>query len=822
MNYFKSLNSRNLSVFTLLLVAALVALSPICSVRAQTSSAGDFRRGDANADENVDLTNPLHTLGFLFLVDTDISCMDAADAGDSGAVDLTDALSCRRFLFIGDFSVPSPGPQSCGDDPTDDSLGCDTYDVCVRVVPCVASSTGDWDGDGISDCSEIDFHGTSPFFEDTDGDGLSDRDEILLFDPIQNPFKFNPLVADLPQLDFELTTRPDIFIRATTSTGEAIEFGTTVSEEHSQGFTQSKTDTNTQSVTQTHEVGVTTTVEATYEVFPPAGSVSASVETSYNFSHSTTNERSVSYSQESKQEMREEVSRSQTAVTEENVTLESGEIQIVADITNVGNIGFNLESITLTATRRLSEDGLVFEPVANLFLDAQVLPMPIEPLGTKTTQIFTADSLDVSRTQNLFADPGRLNLAVSSYRLVNDPGVTWSVDTATQLFAKTATVIVDYGSARAPERFRVATKAVRGGSFDLPGPFTGVSAARVLGDYLDIEIETSDVTFKDTHPNAVERLPDVVASRLSSVRGFAANEFSQWMVYTDSKSVEGDSLNNFEDIILRDGDVLHLIYMVDEDGDGLELRDELQNYLRDTSADTDEDGLDDFSELRGLGWTTFSTCGEEVHVTSSPLVADADGDGLLDGEELTHGTDPRNSDSDGNGFSDADEILAGTRAVGPHGLEGAWALDNWTTTGLSGGTSTIHTDTGVCAPGELSYFVNLNGGGVSQRSTIYRVTAPESGTVRFDYTFRGFHAWYLAYEDLQFYADTSDGRQTIVEIDNHKSFGSFNFYGTVEIAVEEGLEFGIVAGGRNVDSDSRLIGTLKILNFEVLPIAVEE
>lgn len=92
MNYFKSLNSRNLSVFTLLLVVALVALSPICSVRAQTSSAGDFRRGDANADENVDLTDPLHTLGFLFLGDTDISCMDAADAGDSGAVDLTDAL----------------------------------------------------------------------------------------------------------------------------------------------------------------------------------------------------------------------------------------------------------------------------------------------------------------------------------------------------------------------------------------------------------------------------------------------------------------------------------------------------------------------------------------------------------------------------------------------------------------------------------------------------------------------------------------------------------------------------------------------------------
>ncbi len=60
-------------------------------------------------------------------------------------------------------------------------------------------------------------------------------------------------------------------------------------------------------------------------------------------------------------------------------------------------------------------------------------------------------------------------------------------------------------------------------------------------------------------------------------------------------------------------------------------------------ADTDGDGLTD---------------GDEVNVYGSdPTVADTDGDGLADGSEVnTHGTDPADADSDDDGYGDGDEV----------------------------------------------------------------------------------------------------------------------------------------------------------------------
>jgi hypothetical protein len=53
------------------------------------------------------------------------SCMDAADADDSGALDLTDAIYVLQFLFMGGTKPPAPGPDACGPDPAGTSLGCE-------------------------------------------------------------------------------------------------------------------------------------------------------------------------------------------------------------------------------------------------------------------------------------------------------------------------------------------------------------------------------------------------------------------------------------------------------------------------------------------------------------------------------------------------------------------------------------------------------------------------------------------------------------------------------------------------------------------------
>lgn len=81
-----------------------------------------FRRGDANSDGSVDLSDGVAVLSFLFLGEVAPSCPDAADADDSGRLDISDAIRILGFLFLGDGPLPLPGPEECGEDPSPDEL----------------------------------------------------------------------------------------------------------------------------------------------------------------------------------------------------------------------------------------------------------------------------------------------------------------------------------------------------------------------------------------------------------------------------------------------------------------------------------------------------------------------------------------------------------------------------------------------------------------------------------------------------------------------------------------------------------------------------
>ena len=66
---------------------------------------------------------------------------------------------------------------------------------------------------------------------------------------------------------------------------------------------------------------------------------------------------------------------------------------------------------------------------------------------------------------------------------------------------------------------------------------------------------------------------------------------------------------------------------------------------------------------------------------SDPLVADSDGDGIRDGEEVnTYGSDPTSGDSDSDGLSDSQEATLGTSPNNPDsdgdGLLDGWEVDN--------------------------------------------------------------------------------------------------------------------------------------------------
>ncbi len=92
----------------------------------RTGEPALFRRGDANADNSVDISDAVFILGFLFLgKPTTIDCQRSADLDDSGELDLSDATYLLNFLLLGAQTPPAPGPFECGPDPTEDGLGCD-------------------------------------------------------------------------------------------------------------------------------------------------------------------------------------------------------------------------------------------------------------------------------------------------------------------------------------------------------------------------------------------------------------------------------------------------------------------------------------------------------------------------------------------------------------------------------------------------------------------------------------------------------------------------------------------------------------------------
>ncbi len=92
--------------------------------------SGSFRRGDANLDSRLDISDAVATLGFLFTGGIEPTCLDSADTNDDGAVDLTDGVAILGFLFTGGTAPPSPGPDRCGEDATADSLDCGADPPC--------------------------------------------------------------------------------------------------------------------------------------------------------------------------------------------------------------------------------------------------------------------------------------------------------------------------------------------------------------------------------------------------------------------------------------------------------------------------------------------------------------------------------------------------------------------------------------------------------------------------------------------------------------------------------------------------------------------
>lgn len=87
-----------------------------------------YRRGDVNADGQLNVADPVLILDYLF-GSASLPCLAAADSGGDGNVNVSDAVGLLGFLFLGTFPPPPPF-EECGSGPEDSPLTCESFPAC--------------------------------------------------------------------------------------------------------------------------------------------------------------------------------------------------------------------------------------------------------------------------------------------------------------------------------------------------------------------------------------------------------------------------------------------------------------------------------------------------------------------------------------------------------------------------------------------------------------------------------------------------------------------------------------------------------------------
>ncbi len=83
-----------------------------------------FIRGDANTDEQLDVSDAVKVVRYLFSGAT-ITCLDAGDANDDEVINITDAVYVLEHLYRGAAAPPAPYPLRGGDPEGGAALGCE-------------------------------------------------------------------------------------------------------------------------------------------------------------------------------------------------------------------------------------------------------------------------------------------------------------------------------------------------------------------------------------------------------------------------------------------------------------------------------------------------------------------------------------------------------------------------------------------------------------------------------------------------------------------------------------------------------------------------
>ncbi|VAX13851.1 hypothetical protein MNBD_GAMMA24-2209, partial [hydrothermal vent metagenome] len=482
---------------------------------------------------------------------------------------------------------------------------------------------------------------TSPVLADTDGDGWSDYTEIVNL----IGKGFNPVIADVPLIKIGISTSPVIRLTGETSTQQNWSREIAVSDAISESVSSESSVTRgtEQVIESTVGAGADFGIETGFEVSKDpkwTGKVSANFSTNFSLSASMTSSQSVSWSEGQSRVAEKTYQESMGEGGSEAVTLTGGYLSLPVNLTNTGNISFTITGLHINVLARYMNGTSDFAPVLELKqVDDQ--PLTLGPNQTYPQILMKSDTDDYELIRSFLKNPGGLLFEVSSYTLTDDKGVSYAFAEET-IKQKTAMVIIDYGGELPPESYLVATSPQR--SSEQQG--SGVSMATVMNNILGLPY------------NTFARTTDLgTFMTLSQVRSVTNDpqHHKKWLVTTTSASLDNPDLAGFDDISLQPGDTIYFMFVKDEDSDGLAAREEFLQGTSDQLADTDNDGLTDYQEVRE-GWSVKIEGQLAYDVHSRGYNADFDGDGLTDDFERSCGLDPNRSDTDQDGISDYDEL----------------------------------------------------------------------------------------------------------------------------------------------------------------------
>lgn len=526
------------------------------------------------------------------------------------------------------------------------SDGTDSASLTAFSINVVENEeTKDTDNDGLTDQREITI-GTNPEVPDTDGDGFLDKEEVDNWDQFSGThLRFNPLVADVPRLRMQRLGRPVIQLYATTTESGSITKGMSEESEEEVSTITSRGRENVNVVEEQHAVSVNAEVEKSGPV------TSGKVEASYDYNHTDTNTETNYWNEETVERNRQASSEFFETMNSETVQTSGGEIKVLMGLLNDGDISYTLNNMNIAAFMENPDRPGDLTAVGTLVFEGQMSFTP-SPIGS-SAQPSDDDYTPFNFVYKAEGNPQEISrILENSNQLVFEAtnlsltGQRSDVDlnlAAQNVRARTAEVIVDFGNSLGigTERYRVAID---------DGTAETLSFDKLMRQRLNFNYEFGPENFASVGGDN---------TGLTSVRNVSMNNNtnSYWLVahtFTPLNAPTGTTetkLYNLlsdsyaaDDITLRKGDVLHMVYVNDADLDGLSDRLEILKGTNLNQSDSDQDGLDDALEV--YGWFTnldAAPCdvGDNlVLVFANPNNADTDGDGNSDKAEFDTCSNP--------------------------------------------------------------------------------------------------------------------------------------------------------------------------------------